>query len=50
MRQALQGLNDHGMSPPHLALPFEDLQQVVGFHEYYEEESKYIDAAGRKAD
>lgn len=41
MRGALQGLASHGRSPPHLTLGFDELQKVVGFHEYYEESARY---------
>ena len=40
MRAALEGLKQ-GRPPQELSLPFEELQEVVGFKEYYEEEAKY---------
>eukprot|EP00966_Prymnesium_polylepis_P220143 5092886-Prymnesium_polylepis.1 len=45
MREALANLAEHGHSPPHLTLPFDELQAVVGFPEYYEEAARY---AGKK--
>lgn len=40
MRSALVGLK-HGKPPASLSLPFEELQDVVGFSEYYAEEARY---------
>jgi 2-methylisocitrate lyase-like PEP mutase family enzyme len=40
MRAALEGLK-HGKPPPALSLPFDELQEVVGFPEYYAEEARY---------
>ena len=40
MRAALEGLKQ-GRPPQELSLPFEELQEVVGFKEYYAEEAKY---------
>ena len=40
MRAALEGLKE-GKPPPELSLPFSELQEVVGFPEYYEEERRY---------
>lgn len=40
MRAALEGLKQ-GKPPQELSLSFEELQEVVGFKEYYEEEAKY---------
>ena len=39
-RQALEGLRT-GKPPPELTLPFAELQEAVGFPEYYAEEAKY---------
>ena len=50
MREALVGLRDKGAAPPHLTLPFDELQQAVGFPEYYAETARYTTApavAGR---
>ncbi len=41
MRAALAGLKDGGRPPAHLALPFDELQTVVGFDAYYAEEARY---------
>ena len=41
MRRALESLKESGAPPDELTLPFEELQEVVGFHDYYEEEQKY---------
>ena len=43
MRAALDGLK-HGKPPPALSLPFDELQDVVGFTEYYAEAERYRDA------
>ena len=40
MRAALEGLK-HGQPPASLSLPFDELQDVVGFSEYYAEEARY---------
>ena len=41
MRAALATLKAEGMPPPEGTLPFAELQRVVGFPEYYEEEARY---------
>jgi len=41
MQRALDGLANEGQPPPEDTLPFDDLQAVVGFPEYYAVEEKY---------
>ena len=40
MRLALKGLAS-GKPPDELTLPFAELQKIVGFPEYYDEEARY---------
>ena len=40
MRLALKGLAS-GKPPDELTLPFAELQEIVGFPEYYDEEARY---------
>ena len=39
-RKALEGMKG-GVPPPEYSLPFEELQKVVGFPEYYAEADRY---------
>ena len=45
MRRALTSLAQEGKPPADVTLPFEELQRVVGFPEYYAEEERYRVAA-----
>ena len=40
-RRALDALARGGLPPSELSLPFDELQRVVGFPEYYEEADRY---------
>ena len=45
MRRALTSLAQEGKPPADVTLPFEELQRVVGFPEYYDEAARYSDAS-----
>jgi 2-methylisocitrate lyase-like PEP mutase family enzyme len=48
MQKALAELKNE--SHPDALLDFADLQEIVGFNDYYEEERRYADAEGAAAD